>query len=379
MSICIVTGSGGLIGSETVRQFSEKFDLIIGIDNDMRSYFFGENSSVKESISELRKIPNYQHFETDIRNYDRLQKIFEWHGDKIQMVVHTAAQPSHDWAMKEPLTDFSVNATGTLNLLELTRLFCPKATFVFTSTNKVYGDRPNYLPLEEEETRYQSYETVEFWPDDPVSRKPGRGVPTFYERKKLISETMSIDNTKHSVFGASKVAADIMVQEYGKYFGMNTVCFRGGCLTGPNHQGAELHGFLSYLVKCIVHNKPYTIFGYKGKQVRDNIHSSDLVSMFWHYHLNPRPGEVYNAGGGMENSVSMLEAIEKTNRICQQIVPEWTEWKNYTVSPENRIGDHIYYVSDLSKFKQHYPEWPGVTISLTDILTQIVNHELSLR
>jgi CDP-paratose 2-epimerase len=298
---------------------------------------------------------------------DPVKKIFEWHGEKIEMIVHTAAQPSHDWAANEPLTDFSINATGTLNLLELARQFCPKATFVFTSTNKVYGDRPNLMLIEEEEKRYQAYQNSEFLAGEKK---------TIYKSRATISESMSIDNSLHSVFGASKVAADVMVQEYGKYFGLNTVCFRGGCLTGPNHRGAELHGFLSYLVKCIVHGKPYTIFGYKGKQVRDNIHSSDLVSMFWHYHLNPRPGEVYNAGGGIENSISMLEAIERTNKICKEFDPDWKEWKNYTVSEKNRSGDHIYYVTDLRKFKSHYPEWEGITVTVDEILRQIVKHEM---
>jgi CDP-paratose 2-epimerase len=274
----------------------------------------------------------------------------------VQMIVHTAAQPSHDWAAKEPLTDFSVNAIGTMNLLELTRLYCPNATFIFTSTNKVYGDTPNRLNIVEQETRYEALSNLS-------------------ARQIEVDELMSIDHTKHSIFGASKVAADIMVQEYGRYFGMNTVVFRGGCLTGPNHQGAELHGFLSYLIKCIVNNKPYTIFGCKGKQVRDNIHSDDLVSMFLEYHKNPKPGAVYNAGGGRENSVSILEAIEKGNQLRKKDGLE--SWTNFTISDEPRIGDHIWYISDLTKFKNDYPEWPGITISLDETIRQIYEFEKS--
>jgi CDP-paratose 2-epimerase len=237
-------------------------------------------------------------------------------------------------------------------MLEVTRLNCPKATFIFTSTNKVYGDTPNKSPyIQERDTRWECVDDL--------------GNPT------SIDETMSIDNTKHSVFGASKVAADIMCQEYGKYFGMNVGIFRGGCLTGPNHAGAELHGFLSYLVKCIINDKPYTIFGYKGKQVRDNIHSWDLVNMFWHFHQNPKHGEVYNAGGGRDNSTSILEAIHTINRIAG------TNWSNYTISEQNRIGDHIWYISDLRKFKTHYPEW-NITISLEETIKQMVDFEKKL-
>jgi CDP-paratose 2-epimerase len=360
----IVTGSSGLIGSQTVKYLIEKGYYVVGIDNDMRSYFFGEGASTKESevsMVETYGRENFNPISVDIRDYETLELIFKSLTDEehdLDLIVHTAAQPSHDWAAKEPLTDFTVNAVGTMNLLELTRLFVPKATFIFTSTNKVYGDTPNRLTIDEMETRYEYHVN---------GLLPGS-----------IDETMSIDHTKHSVFGASKVAADVMVQEYGRYFGMNTVVFRGGCLTGPNHAGAELHGFLSYLMKCVVTDKPYTIFGYKGKQVRDNIHSWDLVNMFWHYHQNPKPGAVYNAGGGRENSTSILEAIDTANRIIKdEIDSDRKEWKNYTISDQARSGDHIWYISDLTKFKNDYPEWPGITISLEETIRQIIQFELS--
>ncbi len=350
MKTVIITGSAGLIGSQACDFFHNKGYKIIGIDNDMRSYFFGDAASTKQSSKSLvSKLENYEHYNIDIRNYDSLNDIFNKYSNDIEIVIHTAAQPSHDWAAKEPLTDFSVNATGTMNMLEVTRLNCPKATFIFTSTNKVYGDTPNKSPyIQERETRWECVDDL--------------GNPT------SIDETMSIDNSKHSIFGASKVAADVMCQEYGKYFGMNVGVFRGGCLTGPNHAGTELHGFLSYLVKCMVNNKPYTIFGYKGKQVRDNIHSWDLVNMFWYFHQNPKKGEVYNAGGGRDNSTSILEAIDTINRIAG------TKWCNYTISEENRIGDHIWYISDFTKFKTHYPDW-NITIDLQETIRQMVEFE----
>lgn len=348
--IAIITGSAGLIGSQACDFFSERGYKIIGIDNDMRAYFFGEGSSTKDSLESLKsKINDYEHYNIDIRDYQKINEVFSKYSSDIDIVIHTAAQPSHDWAANEPLTDFSINATGTINMLEVTRLNCPKATFIFTSTNKVYGDTPNKSPyIQERDSRWECVDDL--------------GNPT------SIDETMSIDNTKHSVFGASKVAADVMCQEYGKYFGMNVGIFRGGCLTGPNHAGAELHGFLSYLVKCIVNDKPYTIFGYKGKQVRDNIHSWDLVNMFWDFHQNPRPGEVYNAGGGRDNSTSILEAIDTINRIAG------TNWSNYTISEQNRIGDHIWYISDLTKFRTHYPNW-NITIDLEETIKQMVEFE----
>jgi CDP-paratose 2-epimerase len=376
----IVTGSNGLIGSQTVKFLIDKGYYVTGIDNDMRAYFFGNEASTKESETSMVESfgrENFNPLSIDIRDYETLELVFKAIAEDesldLDMIVHTAAQPSHDWAAKEPLTDFTVNAVGTMNMLELTRLYVPKASFIFTSTNKVYGDRPNFsfeqgspdtesgLMIKELETRYEGFDP-NLITNDLAS----------------VNETMSIDHCKHSVFGASKVAADVMVQEYGKYFGMNTVVFRGGCLTGPNHAGAELHGFLSYLMKCVVTDKPYTIFGYKGKQVRDNIHSWDLVNMFWHYHQNPKPGAVYNAGGGRENSTSILEAIDTANQIIKDEIDQTRkEWKNYTISDEARSGDHIWYISDLTKFKADYPEWPGITISLEETIRQIIQFELT--
>ncbi|MEJ8816965.1 NAD-dependent epimerase/dehydratase family protein [Lacibacter sp. H407] len=347
MSVAIVTGSAGLIGSESVSFLADKFDTVVGIDNNLRQYFFGEDGSTKWNRERLaNQYDNYKHYTVDIRDTTALQKVFEAYGSAVQLIIHAAAQPSHDWAAREPLTDFSVNATGTLNMLEMTRQFCPEAVFIFTSTNKVYGDTPNYLPLVETDTR---------WEIDSSH--------AYYEHG--IDEHMSIDHTKHSLFGASKVAADVLVQEYGKYFGMKTAVFRGGCLTGPNHSGAQLHGFLAYLMKCAITGNQYTIFGYKGKQVRDNIHSNDLVNMFWHFYQNPRPGEVYNAGGGRFANCSMLEAIA----LCESVSGNKM---NYTYSDTNRIGDHIWYISDLSKFKQHYPEW-NWKFDLTVTLEEMFN------
>lgn len=352
MNIALITGSGGLIGSEAVDFLFSKFDLVLGIDNNLRQYFFGADGSTEWNQSRLKeKYPNYLHLNVDIREVKQLERVFEEYKGDIKLVLHTAAQPSHDWAAKEPFTDFGVNATGTLNLLEMTRLYCSDAVFIFTSTNKVYGDTPNYLPLVELEKR---------WEIDASH--------VYFE--KGIDENMSIDQCKHSIFGASKVAADIMVQEYGKYFGMKTGVFRGGCLTGPNHSGAKLHGFLSYLMKCAITGEHYTIFGYKGKQVRDNIHSYDLVNMFWHFYQNPRPGEVYNAGGGRHSNCSMLEAIQ----ICEDITGKKM---NYSYSESNRIGDHIWWISDVSRFKSHFPNWT-YKYNLNDILVQI-NDSLSER
>jgi CDP-paratose 2-epimerase len=332
MKTIIISGSSGLVGSEAVKFFHEKGYRVVGIDNDLRAYFFGANASTTWVRRKLEnKYENFIHHSIDIRNFAEVEKIFKTYSSDISGVIHTAAQPSHDWAAKEPLTDFSVNATGTLNLLELTRLNCPRAVFIFTSTNKVYGDTPNYLPLIELESRWE--------------------VKAMHPFSKFgIDETMSIDNCKHSLFGASKVAADVLVQEYGKYFDMNTVVFRGGCLTGPSHNGAELHGFLAYLVLCAVSNKHYTIYGYKGKQVRDNIHSKDLINAFWCFFQNPRQGEVYNMGGSRHSNVSMLEAISMIRDLSGLDV-------NYNISDKNRIGDHIWYISDVRKFQAHYPEW----------------------
>lgn len=347
MNIALITGSAGLIGSEAVDFFSSSFDLVLGIDNNLRQYFFGSDGSTEWNKSRLKeKYPNYLHLNVDIREVSQLERVYKEYGEDIKLVLHTAAQPSHDWAAKEPFTDFSVNATGTLNLLEMTRLYCPKSVFIFTSTNKVYGDTPNYLPLIELDQRWE------------IDRNHA-----YYS--KGIDESMSIDQCKHSLFGASKVAADILVQEYGRYFGMKTGVFRGGCLTGPNHSGAKLHGFLSYLMKCAITGDHYTIFGYKGKQVRDNIHSYDLVNMFWHFYQSPREGEVYNAGGGRYSNCSMLEAIT----ICEEISGKKM---NYSYSETNRIGDHIWWISDVSRFKNHYPNW-DYKYNLKDILSQIHN------
>lgn len=344
MKAAIITGSGGLVGSETVDFFASKFDVVIGIDNDLRQYFFGSEASTDWNVQRLHQnYSNYKHYSTDIRDYESLQKVFEEYNTDIALIVHTAAQPSHDWAAKEPFTDFTVNANGTLNLLELTRQFCPEAVFIFTSTNKVYGDNPNFLPLIEMETRWEIDESHPYF--------------------KGIDENMSLDQTKHSIFGASKVAADIMTQEYGRYFGMKTGVFRGGCLTGPRHSGAQLHGFLSYLMKCAITNQHYTVFGYKGKQVRDNIHCYDLANMFWNFYENPRAGEVYNAGGARFANCSMQEAIS----LCEEVTGNKM---SYSYSETNRIGDHIWYVSDVSKFKKDYPKW-NFKYNVKDTLSQI--------
>lgn len=345
MKVAIVTGAGGLIGSETVEGFAGAFDRVVGIDNNMRQYFFGVGGSTQWNVQRLQaQCANYVHHDVDIRDLERLRQVFAEYRSDVALIVHTAAQPSHDWAAREPFTDFSVNANGTLNLLELTRQYCPEAVFIFTSTNKVYGDNPNYLPLVELETRW------EIAPEHP-----------YYEHG--IDESMSIDQTKHSLFGASKVAADVLVQEYGRYFGMKTGVFRGGCLTGPRHSGVQLHGFLSYLMKCAVSGEPYTVFGYKGKQVRDNIHSTDLVRMFWHFYQQPRCGEVYNAGGGRFSNCSMQEAIT----LCEEITGRKM---NISYVETNRIGDHIWWISDVRKFMRHYPEWRW-QFGIRDILVQI--------
>ena len=345
MNYVLITGSAGLIGSESVKFFSKKGYKVIGIDNDLRKTFFGEEASTAWNLKELqREVPNYDHFSVDIRDSKNIEEIFKKYGTAIAAVIHTAAQPSHDWAARDPQMDFTVNANGTLVLLEAARKYCREASFIFTSTNKVYGDNPNSLPLVEEEKR---------WEIDRNHKYHAHGIP----------ETHSIDHCKHSLFGASKASADLLVQEYGKYFGMKTVCFRGGCLTGPNHSGTQLHGFLSYLVKCCVENIPYTIFGYKGKQVRDNIHSYDLVNMFWHFHQNPKSGEVYNAGGGRHSNCSMIEAIELTEKVTERPL-------RYTYEENNRSGDHIWWISDVSKFKAHFPQW-NYKFSLQDIIHEI--------
>jgi CDP-paratose 2-epimerase len=345
MPIALVTGSGGLIGSESVRHFVQQGFDVVGVDNDMRAYFFGEEASTRPTsqrlVDELGTA--FRPVALDIRDAEGVDRLVAELGSGLELVVHTAAQPSHDWAAREPQTDFGVNAVGTLNLLEATRRHRPDATFVFTSTNKVYGDTPNRLPLVETATRWEL-------PEDHVWFG---GIPT----------SMSIDHSTHSVFGASKVAADVLVQEYGRYFGMPTVCFRGGCLTGPQHAGAQLHGFLAYLMKCTVTGTPYTIFGYGGKQVRDNIHAHDVVRAFHAFHKHPRAAAVYNLGGGRASNVSMLEAID----LCQQITGREL---TYTLSDDARIGDHQWYVSDFSDFAATYPEW-RLTFGIREVLEDI--------
>lgn len=325
----LITGSAGLVGSDAVRFFTEKGFEIIGIDNDMRKAFFGEDASTAWNRDLLiKEFPNYTHLDNDIRDKEKIEDIFK--KNKFDLIIHCASQPSHDWAAQDPETDFSVNANGTLILLEAFRRHCPEAVFIFTSTNKVYGDRPNSLPLVEQDMRYELPEGHRFY--------------------NGIDETMSVDNCLHSLFGASKLAADILVQEYGRYFDLKTASFRGGCLTGPNHSGTRLHGFLAYLIKCAFTGKKYEIYGYKRKQVRDNIHSYDLVNAFYHFYKEPRMGEVYNIGGARHSNISILEAIKKIEAITGKKI-------NTEYSEKNRIGDHIWYISDVSKFKSHYPEW----------------------
>jgi CDP-paratose 2-epimerase len=332
MGAVVITGSAGLIGSEAAQFYCERGHLVIGIDNDMRRSFFGDDASTRWRREELlRDYVRYTHHDVDIRDTHAIERIFDTYGREIELVVHAAAQPSHDWAARDPHTDFTINANGTLTLLDATRRFCPDAVFIFASTNKVYGDRPNELPLVEEDTRWE------------IDRR--------HPYRDGIDETMSIDGTKHSLFGASKAAADLLVQEYGRYFGMKTACFRGGCLTGPNHSGTQLHGFLAYLMRCVVERAPYTVFGYKGKQVRDNIHSADYVSAVDHFFRAPRAGgEVYNIGGGRFCSCSVTEAIA----LCEEIAGQRLEWQ---YSDSHRSGDHVWWISDTSRFSGHFPSW----------------------
>ena len=345
MAVAVITGSAGLIGAEAARFFAGKGLDIVGIDNDMRRVFFGDEASTMWSRRRLEaELTEYRHLDIDIRDQGKIFELFKQYRSNIKVVIHAAAQPSHDWAAKAPFVDFSINATGTLNLLEATRQYCLEAPFVFTSTNKVYGDTPNRLPLVEQSTRWELRE------NHPYSRHG-------------IDESMSLDQTMHSLFGASKVAADVLVQEYGRYFGMNTVCFRAGCLTGPGHSGTQLHGFLAYLVKCAATETPYIVFGYAGKQVRDNIHSFDLVNAFWHFFEAPRSGEVYNIGGGRYCNCSMLEAISK----CQRLTGREMQW---SYNDTNRAGDHIWWISDIRRFQAHYPRW-SMCYDLDAILAEI--------
>jgi CDP-paratose 2-epimerase len=342
MKTVLVTGSSGLIGSEAVEHFDRQGHQVVGVDNNMRRVFFGEPGDTTWNLERLRKATrNFSHCDIDIRNRAALEDLFRKY--RFDMIVHCAAQPSHDKARDIPILDFEVNALGTVNLLEATRLHAPEAVFAFFSTNKVYGDAPNELPLKELETRWEYARPEDF---------------------NGIDENCRIDRTLHSLFGASKASADLMAQEYGRYFGMKVGVFRGGCLTGPSHSGVELHGFLSYLVKVALTGGTYNVFGYQGKQVRDNIHSHDVVRAIEEFAANPRPGEVYNLGGGRGNSVSMLEAIAK----IEQMSGKKLNWKYVE---ENRKGDHICYISNLAKLRSHYPNW-SITIGLDEILRQII-------
>jgi CDP-paratose 2-epimerase len=344
--VVLITGSSGLIGSEAVEHFDRQGCKVHGVDNNMRRTFFGDPGDTTWNLDRLRKVTrNFTHHDLDIRDRIAMETLFR--SNRFDLIVHCAAQPSHDKARDIPILDFEVNALGTVNLLEATRLHCPDAVFIFLSTNKVYGDSPNELPLKELETRWEYARPEDY-----------RG----------INENCRIDRTLHSLFGASKASADLMAQEYGCYFGMKVGIFRGGCLTGPSHSGVELHGFLSYLVKVAISGETYSVFGYKGKQVRDNIHSHDVVRAIEEFSVNPRCGEVYNLGGGRENSISILEAISKID----QLIRKKLAWKYVD---QNRKGDHICYISDLAKFKSHYPGWK-ITVGIDEILRQIIaDHE----
>jgi CDP-paratose 2-epimerase len=349
MPVAVVSGSGGLIGSESVRHLVETGWEVIGLENDLRAEFFGPEASTAAVSAELvERYPEFRWQEIDIRDEEAVDRAFSGEAGRIELVIHAAAQPSHDWAARDPQTDFAVNANGTLNLLDATRRFAPEASFIFCSTNKVYGDTPNRLPLEERETRLE--------------------LPEGHAYYDGIDTTMSIDRSTHSLFGVSKAAADLLVQEYGRYFAMPTVCFRGGCLTGPRHAGAMLHGFLAYLMKCTVTGTPYTVFGYGGKQVRDNIHSADLVACFDAFHRAPRSAGVYNIGGGRESNCSMLEAID----LCERIAGRELDWQ---LSDENRIGDHRWWISDLGEFRRDYPDWE-LRYGIEEILREIHEHNV---
>ena len=347
MSIVLITGSNGLVGSESVQFFSKKGFDVVGIDNNLRQFFFGKDSSTlwvkKELIKNNRK--NFKPLNIDIRNYNSLEKVFKKYRKYISLIIHCAAQPSHDYGKNYPLLDFDINAKGTLNMLELTKIYSPQAPFIFTSTNKVYGDNPNRLKLIEKASRFE------------ISKKN-----KYY---KGIDEKFSIDSCTHSFFGVSKTYADLIVQEYGKNIGLKTVSFRGGCITGPNHNGAKLHGFLSYLVKECLNKKTYDIIGYKGKQVRDNIHSHDLVNCFWEFYKKPKYGEVYNIGGGRKSNCSIIEAIDIVEKKAGINVK-----KNYIKN--NRVGDHIWYISDLNKFKKDYPNW-SQKYNTSMIISELIN------
>ena len=345
MSVAVITGSAGLIGAAAARHFAGLGFDVVGVDNDLRSYFFGADGSTVAARERLQAELGaaYVHHELDIRDRAGLDRLFAGLGRSVELVVHAAAQPSHDWAAKEPLTDFDVNAVGTLNVLEETRAHAPEAVFVFCSTNKVYGDTPNSLPLVELETRWEI--------------EPGHA----YEQG--ITEDMSIDASLHSVFGAAKTAADLMVQEYGRYFGLRTACFRGGTLTGPGHAAAELHGFLAYLMRCAIEGRTYSIFGYQGKQVRDAIHAHDVVRAFEAFYRNPRAGAVYNLGGGRASNCSVLEAAQLASEISGRELAT-------TYVDTNRIGDHVWWIGSNRRFEEDHPGW-AVTYDVRAILTEI--------
>lgn len=345
--IVLVTGSNGLVGSEASKFFIQKGFQVIGIDNNLRKHFFGKDGDTSKIKKSLNTLPNYNHKNIDIRNKKKLFDIFKKNKSKIKLIIHTAGQPSHDWATKDINLDFEVNTIGTLNLLELLKNFCPKAVFIYTSTNKVYGDNPNKIKLKETSTRYN---------------------PSQKKYKKGFSEKLSIDDCVHSFFGSSKLAADIYVQEYGKNFKLKTASFRAGCITGPQHAGAELHGFLSYLVKSCIKKRTYKLIGYKGKQVRDNIHSYDLIQSFWNFYKSPRIGEVYNIGGGIKSNCSILEAI----KYVEQKIGKKIKLKKIN---KPRVGDHIWYISNISKFKKHYPNY-NQKYNTKKILDELINYEL---
>ena len=345
----LITGAGGLIGYETSRFLLQGNNEVIGIDNNMRAYFFGKKGDVTGNIQDLTSdYDKFRHYPMDITDRKAMLNLFK-HQGPFDLIVHAAAQPSHDWAAKEPFTDFDVNATGTLNMLEAFRQHSPKGTFIFTSTNKVYGDNPNRVNLVELDKRYEYAEIQHM-----------KGVS-----QEGINEEMSTDHCMHSIFGASKLSADALVQEYGKYFNLNTGVFRGGCLTGPQHSAVELHGYLAYLVKCAKEGTPYTIFGYKGKQVRDQIHSHDVAQAFWHFYQNPKKGEAYNLGGTKQNSISVLETIDLLEKNFGLKL-------KHTHSEKNRIGDHICYYTDMTKFKKDYPDWK-IHATVEDIIEQILS------
>ncbi len=345
--IILVTGSSGLVGSETVKFFLKQNFTVIGIDNDKRSYFFGKDASTNWIKKKLLKNKNYLHLNFDITNYTRLEKLFKKYRSNLSLIVHCAAQPSHDWAYQDPILDFEINSKSTLFLLELVKKYNKKIKFILTSTNKVYGDNPNKLKLIEKSKRFELLKKNKFY--------------------KGINEFMSLDNCKHSLFGVSKTYGDLITQEYGKNFGIDTIVFRAGCISGPNHSGAALHGFLSYLVKSCVTKKKYTIIGYKGKQVRDNIHSQDLVNCFWEFYKNKtkNKGEVYNIGGGRKSNCSILEAIEYVEKKIKINVKK-------TFLSKNRTGDHKWYITDNSKFIKNYPNWKQ-NYNYKKILDEIIN------